>query len=79
MAESERFELSNGFKAVTPLAGELLRPLGQLSKFTLLLLRFNVYLKYTLNKKLQSSCKLDTPLTGQHLRPFGHISSGCEY
>jgi len=42
-------------------------------------LRFNVYLKYTLNKKLQSSCKLDTPLTGQHLRPFGHISSGCEY
>ena len=31
MAESERFELSNGFKAVTPLAGERLRPLGHLS------------------------------------------------
>ncbi len=33
MAESERFELSNGFKTVTPLAGERLRPLGQLSIF----------------------------------------------
>ena len=31
MAERERFELSNGFKAVTPLAGERLRPLGHLS------------------------------------------------
>jgi hypothetical protein len=45
MAESERFELSNGFKAVTPLAGELLRPLGQLSIFTSLLSSLNVYLK----------------------------------
>ena len=68
MAESERFELSNGFKAVTPLAGERLRPLGQLSiftsTFTFLLLSSNVHLKYTLGKKTLSSCKLDIPLTG---------------
>ncbi len=31
MAEREGFEPSNGFKAVTPLAGERLRPLGHLS------------------------------------------------
>jgi hypothetical protein len=37
------------------------------------------YLKYILENKLQSSCKLDTPLTGQRLRPIGHVSSGCEY
>ena len=50
MAESERFELSNGFKAVTPLAGERLRPLGQLSIYYFLLLSSNVHLKYTLDK-----------------------------
>jgi hypothetical protein len=37
MAERERFELSNGVKAVTPLAGELLRPLGHLSIISFLL------------------------------------------
>ena len=31
MAERKRFELSKGFKALTPLAGERLQPLGHLS------------------------------------------------
>ncbi len=41
MAVSERFELSIGFNADTPLAGERLRPLGQL---TILVLLFTVEL-----------------------------------
>ena len=46
MAESEGFEPSMGVKAHTPLAGERLQPLGQLSNYFLMKLKYR-FLKLT--------------------------------
>gem|GEM_PF-675628 len=54
MAESEGFEPSMGYKTHTPLAGERLQPLGQLSVFYLILLRIIKHLYVMLRSQLEA-------------------------